>query len=41
MRLGVDLYFKYHAKLMQYNPLLAVAEVAGADYAVSDWIILH
>jgi ribonuclease HII len=41
MRLGVDLYFKYQAKHMRYNPLLAVAEVAGADYAVSDWIILH
>ncbi len=37
MELGAEMFLKYKKELGQYNPVLAVADVVGADFRVKDW----
>lgn len=37
MKVGVEMFLKYKKGIEQYNPMLAVADVTGADFFVKDW----
>lgn len=37
MKLGVEMFLKYKKVPDEYNPVLAVADVAGEDFCVKDW----
>ncbi len=37
MRLGAEVFLKYYPKYKKLQPMLAVADVTGADYVVKDW----
>lgn len=40
MRFAAECFMKYQRRFTGLSPLLAVADVAGADFSVKDWIVL-
>ena len=38
MRFAVEVFLKKNRKFEEYDPLLTVADVAGEDFVVRDWV---
>ena len=41
MRFATESFLKFKKEFSAFSPLLAVAEVYGPDFLISDWLIIH